>query len=198
MSTAEIQKHLHLYINFSSVTFVCIIGTLKNGLVLAFYTGVTSHCRSLFSCFLVCVEIRVPPRVDNTLFHNPVLSTPAALSCRASASASSPCMAWWGQGSSLWRPSCAMQQGPSGTASTPPSPVMHGSYISKDSQQEQKHLKTHVIWSQMCRIVSHICRVCVAPLQCTAHSKCVGEDARTVFASSCCNFLLVFSAELGI
>lgn len=41
MSTAEIQKHLHLYTHFSPVTFVCIIGTLENGLVLAFYLYLT-------------------------------------------------------------------------------------------------------------------------------------------------------------
>lgn len=114
------QKHLHLYTHFSSVSlishslFVCIIGTLKNGLVLAFYlylTRVICHCRSLFSCFLVRVEIHVPPRVDNPLLHNPIPSTPAALSCRASASASSPFLAWWGQGSSkTWCLSCAVQQ----------------------------------------------------------------------------------------
>lgn len=120
------QKHLHLYTHFSSVSlishslFVCIIGTLKNGLVLAFYlylTRVICHCRSLFSCFLVRVEIHVLPRVDNPLLHNPILSTPAALSCRASASASSPFLAWWGQGSSkTWCLSCAVQQGQRGMA----------------------------------------------------------------------------------
>lgn len=92
------------------------------------------------------------------------------------------------------------RHGPRGVpwaASTPPAPAMDGCYHGQDSQEEQRCLKTHVIWPLICRTVSHICKVCVAPLQHTALSKCVDEDSRLVFTSRC-NLLLVFSAELGI
>lgn len=209
------QKHLHLYTHFSSVSlisyslFMCIIGTLKNGFVLAFYlylTCVISHCRSLFSCILVCVEIHVPPRVDNPPVSQPNpfhTCSPELQSIRISI-ISLLGMVRAGQLQNVVPELCSAarpeRHGPTGVpwaASTPPAPATDGCYHSKDSQREQRCLKTHVIWPSICRTVSHICKGCVAPLQRTALSECVGEDARLVFTSSC-NLLLVFSAELGI
>ena len=54
-------------------------------ILLIFNIRIISHCRSLFSCFLMCFEILVQPRADDSLFHNPSLPTHASLSRRASA-----------------------------------------------------------------------------------------------------------------
>lgn len=115
MSTAAIQKHLHLYTHFSSVIFVCIISKLKTGLVLAFCLYLTQVCLLIVEVCLVvflhvlkymCHQGLTTPCVTTQSFHT------CSPDCRAPASASSPCLAWSGQGSSkMWCPSCAVQQG---------------------------------------------------------------------------------------
>lgn len=141
-----------------------------------FNTGVTSFCRSLFGCFLICVEIHVPPRIVGPVSQpNPFYTCSPDLQSISISIISLLGITRAGQlQNELW----SAAPGAMGSLH-PPSPVPDCCYQSKDSQQEQRCLKTHVIW----RIVSHICTVCVAPQQCTAFSKCVGEDAGLVFTS---------------
>lgn len=99
MSTAAIQKHLHLYTHFSSVIFVCIISKLKTGLVLAFCLYLTQVCLLIvevclvFSCMCwnTCATKGWQPPVSQ-----PSHSTPAALTAEHQPQHHLP--AWHGQG----------------------------------------------------------------------------------------------------
>lgn len=90
MSTAEKSKtsaNLHSTFPFRHlcVHYTHILKWARPCISLVFNIGIISHCKSLFSRFLMCIETPVQPGVDNAMFHNPSISTYATLSCRASA-----------------------------------------------------------------------------------------------------------------
>lgn len=136
------QKHLQIYTHFSSGTFVCIIGTFKNAsasILLIFNICIISHCKSLFSCFLLSVEIHVQLRVDNPLFHNPSISTHATLSCRAAA-----CSLLGILRERQLRHECLNHTMPPVAVLIPPAPVTGCCYHSKESQQEWSFKPNHL------------------------------------------------------
>lgn len=194
MSIAEkskISANLHSFL-FSDlcVHYTHILKWACACILLTFNICLISHCKSLFSRFLMCNQGLTTARFRTQAFlHMPPW---------AAEHQHALCLASWGKGSSeMRRLSQAVPVCPWCTGMSCPRQFQHLLFLlraavttarrvnrkkkvanqtvcTEGKRRGQRCLKTDVVWPWIRRIVSHICKVCMATLQNTALRKWMG------------------------